>query len=84
MLKGGNMATLNIKSFPEELYHILAKKAKKDRRSLTGEVIYLLEWAIEASSKERPSILQLRGLGKEHWEDINVTKHIDSERESWE
>lgn len=55
------MPTLNIKGFPEELYHILGEKAKADRRSLSGEVIYLLEWAVEAS-KEKKSILQLAGL----------------------
>ncbi len=78
------MATLNIKGFPEDLYHILGQHAKKDRRSLTGEVIYLLEWAIEASRKEEHSILQLRGLGKKHWKDVDVSKHIDKERNSWE
>lgn len=77
------MATLNIKGFPDELYHILGQKAKKDRRSLTSEVIYLLEWAVE-TSKEKPSILQLRGLGKLRWEDVNVSKYIDLERDSWE
>lgn len=41
-------------------------------------------WAIEASAKEKTSILQLEGLGKQHWQDVDVTKHIDVERESWE
>lgn len=75
------MATLNIKGFPEELYQILVQLAKKDRRSLTGEVIYLLESAIIASAKEKPSILELRGLGKK---DVDVAKHIEAERKSWE
>jgi hypothetical protein len=78
------MPTLNIKGFPEDLYHILGQKAKKDRRSLTGEVIYLLEWALEASKKEKGSILQLRGLGKKQWKNVDVTKHIEMERDSWE
>ena len=78
------MATLNIKGFPEDLYEILGQKAKKDRRSLTGEVIYLLEWALEATSKEERSILQLRGLGKKYWKDVDVSKHIEIERKSWE
>lgn len=78
------MATLNIKGFPEELYHLLTQRAKKDHRSLTGEVIYLLEWAIEATAKEKRSILQLKGLGKKFWKDIDVTKHIEAERQSWE
>lgn len=78
------MPALNIKGFPEELYHLLAKRAKKDRRSLTGEVIYLLEWALDASQTEKGSILQLRGLGKNLWKKVDVIKHIDKERESWE
>lgn len=63
------MATLNIKSFPEELYESLGQKAKQDHRSLSGEVIYLLKWAIEASAEEKFSIRQLKGLGKKHWKD---------------
>lgn len=78
------MVALNIKGFPEDLYQLLSKRAQKDRRSLTGEVIYLLEWALEASGDEKTSILQLRGLGKNLWKKVDVTKHIDNERDSWE
>lgn len=78
------MATLNIKAFPEELYHMLSQRAKKDHRSLTGEVIYLLEWAIEETSKKKLSILQLKGLGKQHWKNVDATQHINEERESWD
>jgi len=80
------MATLNIKSFPDDLYLFLGHQAKKDKRSLAGEVIYLLEYAKEAIIKEneKSSILQLRGLGKQRWKGIKPTKHIDSERGSWE
>ena len=78
------MATLNIKCFPDDLYEILGKIAKKEQRSLSGEVIYLLKWAIQASSEDKLSVRQLRGLGKEHWKDLDITKHIDEERSSWE
>jgi hypothetical protein len=78
------MATLNIKGFPDELYQLLGLKAKNEHRSLTGEVIHLLEWAIEASSKEKTSILQLRGLGKEKWKAIEASKHVEKERSSWD
>lgn len=77
------MATLNIKGVPEELYKILGELAKRDHRSLTGEVIYLLEWAVQAIEK-RHSILRLRGLGKKYWKDVDVAQHINQERESWE
>ena len=78
------MPTLNIKGFPEELYISLGERAKIDRRSVSGEVIYLLEWALEATAKKKNSILQLRGLGKKHWKGIDTTKHINNERDSWE
>lgn len=76
------MATLNIKGFPEDLYKILQQLAESDRRSLAQEVIYLLQIAMEES--EKPSILELRGLGKKRWKGINASKHINLERGSWE
>ncbi|MDP9371315.1 MAG: hypothetical protein M3Q65_02430 [Chloroflexota bacterium] len=30
------------------------------------------------------SILELRGLGKEIWQDIDVQAYIDEERDSWD
>lgn len=78
------MATLNIKSFPDDLYGILGELAKKDRRSLSAEVVYLLEWAIEATPKKKTSIMQLKGLGKQRWKGMNAAKHVDKERQSWE
>ena len=78
------MPALNIKGFPEELYHILGERAKKDRRSLSGEVIYLLEWALEATEKGKSSILQLRGLGKKQWKNVDASRHVSKERDSWE
>lgn len=76
------MATLNIKGFPDNLYKKLQKRAELDRRSLSQEVICLLQSVVE--KEEKSSILELRGLGKERWQGINVSEHIDSERESWE
>ncbi len=78
------MPALNIKGFPDDLYHILAARAKTDRRSITGEVIYLLEWALKATRKEKGSILQLKGLGKKQWKNVDAAKHVDEERKSWE
>jgi len=78
------MPALNIKGFPEDLYNTLSQRAKKDRRSLTGEVIYLLEWALEATQKEKGSVLQLRGLGKKQWKNVDAAKHVATERGSWE
>jgi hypothetical protein len=78
------MATLNIKSFPEDLYQLLGEQAKKDRRSLSGEVIYLLEWALVEFSKKKTSVLHLKGLGKQRWKNVDAVKHVEAERDSWE
>jgi len=75
------MATLNIKKFPDDLYKILKQRAESDRRSLAQEVICLLQVAIVES--EKPSILELRGLGKKRWKGVNATEHINLERGSW-
>lgn len=78
------MPTLNIKGFPEDLYHSLGERAKEERRSLSREVIYLLEWAIEATTPKKKSILSLRGLGKKYWKNVDPTKHVSKERDTWE
>ena len=73
------MATLNIKDFPERLYRKLQQRAKKDLRSLSQEVIYLLTSAVE---EPRPtSILELKGLGKGIWKGKDPAKYIRRERD---
>ena len=39
----------------------------------------------DALATPRPvSILELRGLGKEHWKDIEATRHVEDERAAWD
>ena len=40
------MASLTLKNVPDELLRALRKAAKKDRRSLTQEILHLLEAAV--------------------------------------
>ena len=75
------MATLNIKNFPDGLYERLRAMARRDRRSVAQQVIHLIETADSASPKR--SILELRGLGADIWEGINVSEYIATERDSW-
>lgn len=77
------MATLNIKKFPDDLYKVLQQRATLDRRSLAQEIICLLQNSVEEPEKP-PSILELRGLGKKQWRGKSATKHVNSERDSWE
>ncbi|MBI3939545.1 MAG: hypothetical protein HY315_01805 [Acidobacteria bacterium] len=76
------MAILNIKNLPDKLYRKLQARAKRERRSVAQEVTHLLSEALEAP--EPLSILELQGLGKEHWQDIGASRHVERERVSWD
>jgi len=76
------MATLNIKSFPDDLYERLQRRAQREHRSLAQEVVHILEKAAEEPKLH--SILELRGLGKELWEGIDPIEHVRAERDSWD
>ncbi len=55
---------------------------------LDGQVQLLEELAAIVRYKvavwPKHSILELKGLGKEIWQDIDVAKYIEEERNSWE
>ena len=76
------MATLNIKNLPDGLYKKLQARAKRDRRSVAQEVTHLLSEALQSSKPL--SILDLQGLGKEHWQGIDAAAHVHRERASWD
>lgn len=76
------MAILNVKDLPDSLYKKLKARAKRDRRSIAQEVAHLLSEALE--TPRASSILELRGLGKELWGDLNAAKHVERERASWD
>lgn len=76
------MATLNVKNLPDALYRKLQARAKRDRRSVAQEVTHLLSEALE---EQKPlSILELQGLGKELWKEIDAANHVHRERASWD
>lgn len=76
------MATLNIKNLPDGLYRKLQARAKRERRSVAQEVTQLLSEALE--TPKPLSIFELKGLGKEHWQDVDATTHVEEERASWD
>lgn len=76
------MATLNVKNLPDGLYRKLQARAKRERRSVAQEVTQLLSQVLDAP---RPlSILELRGLGKEHWQGVDAARHVAAERAAWD
>jgi plasmid stability protein len=76
------VATLNLKNLPDPLYRKLRAQAKRERRSMSQEVIHLL---VETLDRSEPlSILELQGLGKECWNRVDASSHIEAERRSWD
>lgn len=76
------LATLNIKNLPDSLYRKLQARAKRERRSVAQEVTQILSQAVEAAKPL--SILELRGLGKEHWRGVDAGAHVEHERAGWD
>ncbi len=72
------MAPLIVKNLPDGLYRKLKARAKSEHRSVAQEVTVLLTEALQA--KAMPSILQLQGLDKELWRDIDAEAHVGQER----
>ena len=76
------MATLNIKNLPDRLYQKLQARAKRERRSVAQEVTHLLDAALDTTAPL--SILELRGLGKACWTDVDAGAHVKRERAGWD
>jgi plasmid stability protein len=76
------MATLNVKNLPDGLYRKLQARARRQRRSVAQEVTQILSDTLE--TPKPLSILDLRGLGKEHWHDVEAATHVTRERPAWD
>ncbi len=76
------MATLNVKNLPDALYRKLQARARRERRSVAQEVTCILADALEA--RKPASILDLKGLGKEHWLGVDPVAHVEGERAGWD
>ncbi len=76
------VATLNVKNLSDALYRKLQKRARERRRSVAQEVIVILEEAVDR--QEPLSILELRGLGKEAWRQVEAAAHVEAERRAWD
>jgi plasmid stability protein len=76
------VATLNIKNLPDSLYRKLQQQAKRHHRSTAQEVTQILTEILNRPAQL--SILELRGLGKEQWDETNADEHVARERRSWD
>ena len=76
------MATLTIKNLPDEIYAALGRKAKRNRRSINGEAIILLEKTLSLEKDDAEvTIEEIRKLRSKHpdlWltdEDLEFAKN---------
>jgi plasmid stability protein len=76
------LATLNVKNLPDSLYRKLQARAKRQRRSVAQEVTQILSEALE--TPKPLSILELQGLGKERWQNVDASNHVERERSGWD
>jgi plasmid stability protein len=76
------MATLNVKNLPDGLYRKLQARAKRERRSVAQEVTHILAGVLEAPKPL--SILELQGLGRDAWRDVDAVAHVRTERDAWD
>jgi plasmid stability protein len=81
-LRAGSTAVLNIRNFPDALHKKLRARAKRQHRSVAQEVTHLLNDAVETA--DPVSILELRGLDKDRWREIDAASHVRRERASWD
>ena len=51
------MATLHVRNVPEELYDRLRRRAQEQNRSLSAEVVTLLEYALEEPRYSQAELL---------------------------
>ena len=76
------MATLNVKGLDDALYAKLKERAKQQHRSVAQEITHILEASLGLTVPL--SILDLEGLGADHWRNGNAVAHVAAERDSWE
>lgn len=72
------MATLHLKNLPDKLYRQLAARSRKHGRTMAEEVLQILSDAL--AEKLPLTLLDLKGLGKAAWKDVDPPRHVESER----
>jgi len=76
------MAILHVKNMPDELYQRLKARAQREHRSVAQQVTVLVAAALDAPAPL--SILELEGLGRNLWTDVDPAAHVEAERAAWD
>ncbi len=65
-------------SIRDSMLREIKKLEAEEQIKLLEELIFMLK-----SKMKKRSILELKGLGRDVWEAVDVEKYIESERSSW-
>lgn len=65
----------------KKLLDEVEKLTQTDQLRLLEQIAVLIRR--KTTVKTRRSILELQGLGKEIWKNIDAQKYVDEERKSW-
>jgi plasmid stability protein len=60
------MPTLYVRNFPDELYRKVRERAARNRRSIGGEVIVLLEQALKTEDDRDRRLRALEDIARRH------------------
>jgi plasmid stability protein len=74
------MSSLTLKNIPESLLEALRQHAEEDRRSLTQEVLYLLEQAVREKREPLREYLSVAEISKQCDEWLRIAGTWDSAR----
>ena len=68
-------------------YQKLLQQAKsltpEEQLKLVEDLSILIRQQVKMTPKPKRSILELRGLGKEIWVNIDAQEYVNQERDSW-
>jgi hypothetical protein len=68
-------------------YQELLQQAKsltpEEQLKLVEDLSILIRQQLKMTPKPKRSILELRGLGKEIWGNIDAQEYVNQERDSW-
>jgi hypothetical protein len=68
----------------QQVLHQVLKLSPEEQLQLIADLIENIRQTCRIEAKPRYSIMELKGLGKEVWQGIDVDQYIAEERASWD
>ncbi|QOJ30425.1 MAG: Arc family DNA-binding protein [Ignavibacteriales bacterium] len=76
------MPTITLKNIPDSLYSKVKKRAKKNKRSINSEILYVLENSDKTEGQDKKKILESIRLLRATLPKIKNIKEIDDFKKS--